>query len=264
MSGLDRSQWSSMTWPEILQSIEDGCDAAILPVGATEQHGPHLGVGMDFVLAEKLCKEVAKQSGVPALPVLNYSCSIGHSHRWPGTIALSPTTMIAVMCDICEWLYRAGIRRIFIVNCHVGNKNSIGCAVDTMRCRYDDLLLAPLHTGELSTVLSAAFTTDAKDWHANAGETSLMMAIAPEMVREELCKSADDPDRTEGCVFTHPVNHTSKNGVTGRPSEASEFGGTRLFEHLVAALCTRIDAGLDEASPLSASYFKRIEKMDTE
>jgi creatinine amidohydrolase len=247
-----------MTWPEVLETIQGGCDAAILPIGATEQHGPHLGTGMDSVLADRLCKEVSRKTGVPVLPTLNYGCSGAHSHRWPGTLALSPTTLIAVLCDLGDWLYKAGIRRFFIVNCHVGNKSAIGCALDTLRCRYDDLMIASFNDGNLTPVIEAAFTTDGADWHANAAETSLMMACAPEMVRREKIEDADDPDRTEDCVFSHPVNRTSKNGVTGKPSEASEFAGERLFEHLVAALCAKVEQGLTEKPPLEASYFQRI------
>ncbi|MGB0415250.1 MAG: creatininase family protein [Coraliomargarita sp.] len=258
MSELTNSQWCAMTWPEILDRIEGGCDAAILPLGATEQHGPHLGTGMDTVLAEELCNEVAERTQVPVLPTLSYGCSIGHSHRWPGTLALSPTTMIAVLCDIGDWLYKAGIRRLFMINCHVGNAAAVRCALDTLRCRYDDLMIAAFNDGDLSPVIEAAFTTDGGDWHANAAETSLMMSLAPNMVRPELLKSSDDPDRTGGCVFAHPVNRTSTNGVTGKPSEASEFAGERLFAHLVEVLVSRIEVGLVEHPPLGVSYFERI------
>lgn len=258
MSSVANSQWSGMTWPEIHEVIEGGCDAAILPLGATEQHGPHLGTGMDSVLAEKLCAVVGEKTGVPVLPTLSYGCSIGHSHRWPGTLALSPTTMIAVVCDIGDWLYKAGVRRLFLVNCHVGNVASIRCALDTLRCRYDDLMIAHFNDGDLTPIIAAAFSTDGDDWHANAAETSLMMSVAPEMVRPDKVEDADDPDRTGKCVFSHPVNRTSLNGVTGRPSEASEFAGERLFAHLVDALTSKIKQGLSERPPLEASYFKRI------
>ena len=119
-------------------------------------------------------------------------------------------------------------------------------------------MIAAFNDGDLSPVIEAAFTTDGADWHANAAETSLMMSLAPNMVRPELLKSSDDPDRTKECVFSHPVNRTSKNGVTGRPSEASEFAGERLFEHLVDALTAHVESGLLEKPPLDASYFKRI------
>ncbi|MGB0413542.1 MAG: creatininase family protein [Coraliomargarita sp.] len=258
MAELSNSQWSVMTWPEILDAIESGCDAAILPLGATEQHGPHLGTGMDSVLADKLGREVAERTKVPVLPTLGYGCSIGHSHRWPGTLALSPTTMIAVICDLGDWLYKAGIRRLFMLNCHVGNAAAVRCALDTLRCRYDDLMIAAFNDGDLSPDIEAAFTTDGGDWHANAAETSLMMSLAPSMVRPDLLKSSDDPDRTADCVFAHPVNRTSTNGVTGKPSIASELAGKQLFEQLVAELVTRVEAGLVEEPPLSASYFQCI------
>lgn len=257
------AQWSALTWPEILERIERGCDAAILPLGATEQHGPHLGVGMDYFLAEALAGQVARISGVVALPTLNYSCSIGHSHRWPGTVALSPTTMIAVLTDMGEWLYRSGIRRLFILNCHVGNKPAIGCAIDILRGRYDELMLANFNVGELDPDLTDRFTQDGADWHANAAETSLMRHLAPEIVRVDKLSAADDPDRTGDCVFKHPVNRTSCNGVTGRPSEASAAEGKRLFDELVAHLVRRIEAGVREVPPLETSYFERIQKNKT-
>ena len=68
-------QWSELTWPEVPDALESAMSAAILPVGATEQHGPHMGCGMDFVLADKLCREVAQRTGVPMLPTLPYGCS---------------------------------------------------------------------------------------------------------------------------------------------------------------------------------------------
>jgi creatinine amidohydrolase/Fe(II)-dependent formamide hydrolase-like protein len=101
-----------MTWPEILDSIAAGVDAVILPVGATEQHGPHLGTGMDFVLADKLSAELGKRTKVPVLPTLPYGASSGHSHRWPGTLALQPTTLIAVLCDLGDWLYRTSLNGV--------------------------------------------------------------------------------------------------------------------------------------------------------
>lgn len=258
MSEETQNQWATLPWPEIHERIEAGCEAVLLPIGATEQHGPHLGVGMDFVLADKLAGELGRHTQVPVLPTLHYSCSIGHSHRWPGTIALSPTTMIAVLCDMVDWLYKSGVRRVFFLNCHVGNKSAIGCALDTLRCRYDDLMLASFNVGELSPEVQVAFNEDAADWHANAAETSLMLHLAPEIVREDKLSEADDPDRTESCVFTHPVNRTSANGVTGLPSRATAEAGAALYQKLVDALSEKIRSGLSETPPLEASYFNRI------
>lgn len=186
MKAAPHSQWSMMTWPEIASYIDSGGDAVLLPLGATEQHGPHLGTGMDSCLAGHLCADVSKACGVPTLPTLSYSCSIGHSHRWPGTLALSPEVFISVLYEIGLWLYHAGIRRIFMINCHVGNAAPMRCALDKLRCQFDDLMIAGLSTGTLTPEIEKRFSEDAVDWHANKAETSLMMAVAPEMVREEL------------------------------------------------------------------------------
>jgi len=82
---------------------------------------------------------------------------------------------------------------------------------------------------------------------------------APDRVRNERMADADDPDRTEGLLFAHPVNRTSSNGVTGRPSHATASAGERLFAMVVADLSAQVAAGLRERPPLDASYFRPID-----
>jgi len=118
---------------ELPADIEQACGAAILPVGATEQHGPHMGCGMDAVLADRLCAAVAARTGVPALPTLPYGCSLGHSRRWPGTLSVQPITLIELVKQIGDWAYYAGVRRLFIVNTHVTNAAPLRCALEMLR-----------------------------------------------------------------------------------------------------------------------------------
>lgn len=247
--------WSQRTWAELPGDLAAAHGAAILPVGATEQHGPHLGCGVDAVLAERLCSEAAVRTGVPMLPTLPYGCSLGHSRRWPGTIALQPTTLIELVAEIGDWAYYGGVRRLFIVNTHVTNAAPLRCALEMLRARHDDLMVALFDSATLSERVRALHTADGADWHANRAETSLMLAIAPQLTRPEALAQADDPDRTEGLVFAHPVNRTSTNGVTGSPSTASAELGRRTFEWLVEDLCELIRRGLRESPPLEHSYF---------
>jgi creatinine amidohydrolase len=81
------------------------------------------------------------------------------------------------------------------------------------------------------------------------------LAVAPEMVREDKLAEADDEDRTIGLVFAHPVNRTSRNGVTGRPSQASAEKGRQWFEWMVDDLTTLIQRGMAETAPLDQSFF---------
>jgi creatinine amidohydrolase len=256
---INRCQpWASSTWEEISRLPAQGCDAAILPVGATEQHGPHLGTGMDSALAESLCADVAARTNIPMLPLLPYGCSLGHSHRWPGTLALSPQTLIALVSEIGDWLHASGFRRFFIVNSHVTNAAPLRCALEVLRSRHDGFMVAVINTATLSPRVARAFSADAADWHANAAETSLMLALAPRLVRPKRIKSADDPDRTHGLVFSHPVNRTSTNGVTGNPSRATVAQGRKLFQWMIADLTALVRRGRREDPPLAASYFQSV------
>lgn len=250
--------WSDRTWEEIPGDLAAAGHAAILPVGATEQHGPHLGCGMDFVLAEALAHAVSARTCVLVLPTLPYGCSLGHSRRWPGTITLDPLVMAQIVVQIGTSAYQSGVRRLFLVNAHVTNAAPLRCALEMLRAAHDDLMVALVNSATVSERVRAAHFADADDWHANAAETALMLALAPRLVRPERIAQADDPDRTEGLVFAHPVNRTSRNGVTGRPSEASEAGGEELFGWMVEDLCALVQRGLAETPPLPHSYDARI------
>lgn len=247
--------WADLTWAELPDILLGAHSAALLPIGATEQHGPHLGCGVDSVIAEKVCAAVAEKTGVPMLPALPYGCSIGHSRRWPGTIALPPLLLIELVNSIGLSAYHSGVRRLFIVNGHVGNAAPLRCALEMLRAAYDDLMVVVINTATMSKRVSEFHCADAADWHANDAETSLMLAIAPAGVRPDKLAEADDPDRTGGCVFAHPVNHTSTNGVTGTPSIATAEKGQRWFNWLVEDLSELVRKGNLETPPLDHSYF---------
>lgn len=250
-------QWAERTWVELPDDLAAANYAAILPVGATEQHGPHLATGMDFVLADALCREVAARTKVPMLPLLSYGCSLGHSRRWPGTIALQPVTLIHLTKEIGDWAFHSGVRRLFIVNSHVTNAAPLRCALEMLRAEHDGMAVALINTPHVSDRVRAAHFADGDDWHANAAETSLMMAVAPHMARPSLNATSDDADRTAGLIFSHPVNRTSLNGVTGAPSQASAAQGLELFGWMVEDLSALVEKGKWEEAPLDVSYTSR-------
>ncbi|ARO52757.1 creatininase [Methylorubrum zatmanii] len=246
--------WSDRTWEEIPGDLEAVAGAALLPIGATEQHGPHLGCGMDFVLADLLCRAVSARTRVPMLPALPYGCSLGHSRRWPGTIALDPVVMTELVRQIGSQAYHSGVRRLFLVNAHVTNAAPLRCALELLRATHDDLMIALVNTATVSERVRTAHFIDAEDWHANRAETALMQAQAPALVREDRIVDADDPDRTQNLVFAHPVNRTSRNGVTGSPSQANAAEGAELFAWMVEDLTALVRRGLTETPPLPHSY----------
>jgi creatinine amidohydrolase len=250
--------WHQMTWEEVGALPAQGMDAALLPVGATEQHGPHMGCGMDAEIGFHLCRAVSEETDVVMLPTLPYGCSVGHSKRWPGTLALQPKTLIDVVKDIGDWVYASGFKKLFIINSHATNFAPLRCALEMLRAEHDDLMVALINSFEISERVREQHYSDGEDWHANDAETSLMLAVSPAMVIKEKISEVDDPDRTENCVFAHPVNRTSLNGVTGKPSLASAEKGKELFSWMVKDLSALINKGLKEESPLPYSYFEKV------
>lgn len=246
--------WAERTWTEIPGDLEAANYTALLPVGATEQHGPHLGTGMDTAIGDPLCRKAAERTGALMLPTLPYGCSLGHSRRWPGTISLQPITLITVVKEIGDWAYTSGVRRLIIVNSHVTNAAPLRCALEMLRAEHDDLMVAIVNSPHISDRVRAAHFSDGDDWHANRAETAVMMAVAPEMVREALVASSDDPDRTAGLLFSHPVNRTSLNGVTGTPSLATRAEGEELFGWMVEDLVALIERAMFEQPPLPHGY----------
>lgn len=248
----------NMTWEEVAAAVKSGVDTAVLPVGATEQHGPHMGCGMDTAIAHRLCRDVAADTPVILLPTLPYGCSIGHSKRWPGTMALNPKTLIDVVSDLGDWVVSSGIRRLIMVNGHVTNAAPLRCALEMLRARHDGFMVALVHTAQISARVKKAHHDDAEDWHANHAETALMLALEPDIVRPERLADADDPDRTDGCVFSHPVNRTSLNGVTGTPSTATAEQGAQLYSWMCEDLTALINRAVTEEAPLAQSYYQSV------
>jgi creatinine amidohydrolase len=246
--------WDQLTWEEIDGLRRSGMDMAILPVGSTEQHGPHLSLEIDTLSANQVAHGVSAATGVPVLPPLSYGCSLGHSRRWPGTVALSPHTLIDLVAEIGDWVIGAGFRRLLLLNGHVTNFAPLRCALELLRSRHDQAMVAVLNLHEISGRIRQAYCADAEDWHANAAETSLMLAIAPHAVRPDRIRAADDPDRTQGLFFSHPVNRTSENGVTGAPSRASREQGAQLYAWMVEDLTARVRGALAETAPLDHGY----------
>lgn len=236
-----------LTWPAIADLVESGETLCLLPVGATEQHGPHLPVSTDSEIATAICREASARTGVPILPTLWVSSSQAHTTAWPGTLALSPRLSAEVVVQLAHWVRASGFTRLLIVNAHAGNVGPLRIAVDEIR-HTGELRVGLLHWFDLTAEIAAQVTADAEDWHAHAAETALMLHLRPELI--DHAQIRDDPDRTIGRVFSYTVAETSREGVTGAPSRATSEQGSELFEAVVGALAERIETARTEAPPL--------------
>jgi creatinine amidohydrolase len=235
-----------LTSPAIARLVAGGETLCVLPIAATEQHGPHLPASTDSAIATALCRAASARTGAPLLPTLWAGSSQAHTMRWPGTFSLPPRILVEVVGELARWVAASGFTKLLIVNSHVGNAAPLNVAVDEIRAA-GELRAGLVSWYELTPEIAAQVTADADDWHAHAAETALMLHLRPDLVdRGEI---RDDPDRTRGLVFSYTVAETSAEGLTGAPSSAGAEQGAELFERAVAALADRIERGRAELPP---------------
>ncbi|MCM3705584.1 MULTISPECIES: creatininase family protein [Cytobacillus] len=181
---------TKMTWKEVEKSLETA-EFAIIPVGAHEQHGPHMEESCDAVLAERMATKLGQRMFPYAIitPTVNMGVSEHHIH-FPGTITLQPSTLIAVLKDMVSSLKQHGIKKFLFLNSHGGNQSTLNLAAMTI-------------TKELEVeVYYAKTTASAREsiekyiksplfGHSCEREVSEALYLAPELVRKDLLEKGE-------------------------------------------------------------------------
>lgn len=230
------------SWVEVARLAEEG-DLAILPVGAVEQHGPHLPLLVDAIQVEAIAREASARTGIPVAPTVAYSSSQGHSRLFPGTMALTPETTARVLAELCDWLYSAGFRKILLLNGHVGNEGPVWNALDAAQFRLPrNACLRGVSWWHLTPEVWQLVTSDLPEaaglFHANWGETSLMLHLRPDLVHMERAVDFDETD----WAFTYDMAKISPFGAIGRrTTQATAADGERIFETAVGALVDTLE-----------------------
>ena len=226
--------------PDIARRL-DARSIIVQPLGATEQHGPHLPFCTDMLVAQRVAEAAVARVGdeVDAwlLPGLAYTKS--NEHAWsPGTIWLSPTTLLAVLDDLGRCIAMTPARRLVFLNGHGGNSALLNVANRELRLAHG-LMTFLAHPG-LPADQGGASPADELGMgvHGGTEETSLMLHLAPELVRmDRAAPSPGGPARTRppGVVVAEPGRWEELDGYTDRPDEATVERGERALADCVAA-----------------------------
>jgi creatinine amidohydrolase len=232
-----------LTWTDI-QAMPDKENVVIIqPVGAIEQHGPHLPIIVDSAIGVGVIgKALAKlDPNVPAyaLPPLYYGKSNEHWH-FPGTITLSVQTLLAVLSETAESVYRAGFRKLVLMNSHGGQPQVMEIVARDLRQKYDDFVVFPLFTWRVPHIAKELIAPKEMELgiHAGDAETSIMLSLLPEQVKMEKAVAEypqglpeDSLLSMEGKLpFAWLTRDLSQSGVIGDPTVATKEKGDRLLE----------------------------------
>jgi creatinine amidohydrolase len=244
-------KWKEMTAVE-LRAL-DRKVPLLLPVAAVEQHGPHLPTATDSMIAEHLCltAEAELSETVLLLPTVTVGCS-GHHLDFGGTLSVDHTTFIAYVSGILDSVAAAGFRDIVIFNSHGGNQAAAQVMVESWGMSHPKCRVVLLTWWKLAGEALSAITETGPGGVGHAGEfeTSLMLAIAPDLVRHDRIEKGGnlptfpwaESDMIRGAqgLLHRPVRGMTSNGVFGDPTAASAEKGRRIAEAVVDRLKTVI------------------------
>ncbi|MBS1677473.1 MAG: creatininase family protein [Actinobacteria bacterium] len=244
--------YTSLTWPEARRLADDGRAIGLIPVGAMEQHGPHLPLSTDCLIGAELGRRTAAALVDPVVvaPVVPGGLS-SHHVDFPGTVDLPETIFRGALDAYVDAYLRMGIARIAILTGHGGNAGFLGRYEEEQAGR-DDLRLIAFH--EVPRYLEAMFTGARRggldpvacDIHAGVIETSQILAIAPHLVR--------DFEGVDGYTEAAPgylerlfdgMTALTDTGILGTPSGATAAAGEEILAALTAEHARWIAAGLD-------------------
>ncbi|MGM1064401.1 creatininase family protein [Saccharothrix sp. Mg75] len=206
-----------------------GATVALLPVGSHEQHGPHLPLATDTLIACAVARAVADAHPVRLLPPVTISCSHEHA-AWPGTVSVSARTLHAVVLDVAESLRRSGVPNLVLVNAHGGNY-----VLSNVVQESEGTALFPSGADWAAARAAAGVeTSHHADMHAGELETSILLHAHPELVRPGF-EGADHLADDRRHLLTLGMAAYTASGVVGRPSLASARKGELVVAALVEA-----------------------------
>ncbi len=236
-----------MTWEEARDRFR-AAEIALLPVGSTEQHGPHLSLDTDTYDAEHLAIEAARRVSPPrplVLPPIPYGVAYHHMD-FPGTLAVSPDVLSRLVIEVGVSAARHGVSKLVIVNGHGGNVPALRYAAQIVN--RDARIFTCVDSGETSDAEVQALIETPNDVHGGEFETSTALATRPQLVRTDRMRPSVPSFSSKYLDFTERNSvewyartaRFSDSGVLGDPTRATRDKGEKLWaimiNHLVAFL----------------------------
>lgn len=238
---------TDMTWPEVQEALKT-VKIAIIPVGAHEQHGPHMAESCDAVLAEAMAKKLGERLYPQALvtPTINMGVS-PHHMRFPGTITLRPETLLGILRDMVTSLKQHGLTKVLFLNGHGGNQSTLSIASQTL----SQELKIDCYFAKTTASASEAIKTHVNSklfGHSCEREVSEALYLAPHIVRPELLEKGDivEGGRWKKLRPGQPIqgyyryDEMTRNGNIGDATQASLAIGEAIVEEALEKLTASV------------------------
>ena len=229
-----------LTWMEAEKALAS-YEVVLVALGArTKEHGPHLLLKNDYLMAEYLKERVVEKVAVAVLPTLQYGYYPAFL-EYPGSVSLKEDTFKEVIIDICQSMSGYGIRKFYILNTGVSTLRPLRKAKD--RLKSQGIILRFLDILEVDKKLPEGILEQEGGTHADEGETSMMLYIAPETV--DMTKAVKDfdsrPNRRGLTRDPEGRGHYSPTGIWGDPTLASREKGKLIVEATIKEIIRQVE-----------------------
>ncbi len=243
-------EWRKLRADQLRKGARDNA-IVIQPIAALEQHGPHLPVEVDSMLGETIAIRAARKMAergrsALVLPVLWTGLS-EHHMSFGGTITLDFSAFSSLVEGVCRSALRHGFARIVLLNAHGGNENALRTITDELTPKLGVPIVQFTYWYAAAAAIAKILDTQSALMHACEAETSMMLAVRPELVamdRVGLAKANSTPDVVDvvggGVYRWRTIGSRSSSGVIGNPEAASAEKGERLFEAIATALADKL------------------------
>lgn len=238
-------EWANLKAGELRQ-LARGDTRVIIPIGSTEQHGPHLPVQVDTLLATEVAHRAARKVASRVPVVVTPAVWIGlaeHHMTFGGTLTLDFDTLAGLLRCIVRSLVRHGFRQILFLNGHGGNVSALRTIVDELTPQFAIPLIMSTYWVLAEEQMASILERQSGVKHAGEAETSMMLALRPDLVDTGRLSEAIGPTGPESGVRSKAGTHRwssfagrTETGVIGDASAASAEKGERLLEAATAAL----------------------------
>ncbi|MDA0287799.1 MAG: creatininase family protein [Proteobacteria bacterium] len=235
----DQIYWEQLRSPQ-LKSLADVNAIVVVPVGSIEQHGPHLPVKVDALLATEVARRAALkvQTHQPILVTPTVWCGLAEHHMdFCGTLTLDFETFHALLRNLCRSIRHHGFRRIFLLNGHGGNIAALNVICSELVRELEGLRVVSgtyWTLPEVAEKFAEILEVQQNVRHAGEAETSMMLVLEPELVDQSILNQADGtpeiPFYGSGVSRWVSFKEVSANGVIGSPSVATAAKGELLLE----------------------------------
>jgi creatinine amidohydrolase len=232
-----------LTWIEAEKAFKK-YNLVVIPLGArTKEHGPHLPLNNDWIMAEYLTRRVAEQVPAIILPTLQYGYYPSFL-EYPGSVSLSLETSKNMIKEICSTLSRYGIKKFYVINTGISTLYALKPAQKELEERGVTLQYTDLHEVDGGIELEQEGGT-----HADESETSMMLYIKPEIV--DMAKAVKDYNPLNGRGLTRDQYNKkagvySESGIYGDPTLATADKGKIIVESLVQHIVKEIETLIKE------------------